>query len=167
MIVIVPFIKIMMASSSFPAIFRPRNLDGRLLADGGITYNLPVDLLSAAGVKTVMGADVGKSLELNDTSSMLDEIFRSFSIRGESLERCHSQRDRLILRPEMEKSGGLLDFSIMEPAMEAGYEYTLARIPAIRKKLKENSKKTEPFVSTIVIFRVNCKYGNLGTLITP
>lgn len=60
-----------------------------------------------------------------------------------------SQRDRLILRPEMEKRGGLLDFSIMEPAMEAGYEYTLARIPAIRKKLKENSKKTEPFVSTM------------------
>lgn len=141
--------QIMMASSSFPVVFRPRNLDGRLLADGGITYNLPVDLLSAAGVKIVMGVDVGKGLELNDTSSMFDEMFRSFSIRGESLERCHSQRDRLILWPEMEKSGGLLDFSIMESAMEAGYEYTLARIPAIRKKLKENLKKTEPFVSTM------------------
>ena len=39
--------RIMMASSSFPGIFCPRSLDGRMLVDGGVTYNLPTSLLAA------------------------------------------------------------------------------------------------------------------------
>ncbi|MFR1832235.1 MAG: patatin-like phospholipase family protein [Lachnospiraceae bacterium] len=133
----------MMASSSFPAVFWPRSLDGRMLTDGGVTYNLPVDLLAAAGTDVIIGVDVGGELEMTDKSSILDVVFRSFSIRGESLERCHAQKDVLILRPRLKRNVGLLEFSAMEEAMEAGYEYTLSKIPAIRKKI--SAKNIEPF----------------------
>lgn len=43
--------EIMMASSSVPAIFQPRKLETFQLVDGGVTNNLPVDLLAAADEK--------------------------------------------------------------------------------------------------------------------
>ncbi len=127
--------RIMMASSSFPGIFCPRSLDGRMLVDGGVTYNLPTSLLAAVGVKRMIGVDVGKNLGISEKSSVLDVVTRSFSIRGESLERCHSQEDALILRPKLPETAGLLDFSSMTASMEAGYDYTIKKLPAIREKL--------------------------------
>ncbi|WP_101877717.1 patatin-like phospholipase family protein [Lachnoclostridium edouardi] len=124
---------IMMASSSVPGIFRPRNMGGYLLVDGGVTHNLPVNLLAAAGVKNIIGVDIGNETEMAENGSILDVVTRSFSIRGESLEKCHSQDDILTLRPRLPKNAGLLEFSAMLESMEAGYQYTLKKIPAIRK----------------------------------
>lgn len=49
----------MRASMSAPGVFAPVEIDGRLLVDGGIVENLPVDVAKALGVDIVIAVDVG------------------------------------------------------------------------------------------------------------
>jgi len=47
------------ASMSAPGVFAPVELNGRLLVDGGLVENLPVDVAKAMGVDIVIAVDVG------------------------------------------------------------------------------------------------------------
>jgi NTE family protein len=49
----------MRASMSAPGVFAPVEIDGRLLVDGGIVENLPVDVAKSMGVDIVIAVDVG------------------------------------------------------------------------------------------------------------
>jgi len=49
----------MRASISIPGIFAPVELDGRVLVDGGIVDNLPVDLAQWLGAERIIAVDVG------------------------------------------------------------------------------------------------------------
>ena len=49
----------MRASMSLPGVFAPVEIDGRLLVDGGLVENLPVDVAKAMGVDIVIAVDVG------------------------------------------------------------------------------------------------------------
>ncbi|HWN07094.1 MAG TPA: patatin-like phospholipase family protein, partial [Steroidobacteraceae bacterium] len=49
----------MRASMSAPGVFAPVEVDGRLLVDGGIVENLPVDVVKGMGVDIVIAVDVG------------------------------------------------------------------------------------------------------------
>lgn len=137
---------IMMASSSVPGVFCPRQLDGRLLVDGGVTNNLPVSLLAAAGVETIIAVDVGGQSEMPGKYSILDIVSRSLGIRGESLEMCHAQGEILTLHPRLPKSAGLLDFSSMEELMQIGYDDTVKQMASVRRALSPKKfRKNERF----------------------
>jgi NTE family protein len=47
------------ASMAIPAVFAPREIDGRLLVDGGITENLPIDVVRRMGADVVIAVDIG------------------------------------------------------------------------------------------------------------
>jgi NTE family protein len=72
------------ASMSVPAAFAPMRVDGRLLVDGGIVNNVPVDIVKAMGADRVIAVDVGapllKDSELNSpfsiTMQMLDVLMK-------------------------------------------------------------------------------------------
>ena len=49
----------MRASMSAPGVFAPVEIEGRLLVDGGLVENLPVDVAKAMGVDIVIAVDVG------------------------------------------------------------------------------------------------------------
>ncbi len=50
----------MRASMAVPGAFTPVLIDGKLLIDGGIVDNLPVDVARAMGADIVIAVDVGK-----------------------------------------------------------------------------------------------------------
>ncbi|WP_439586010.1 patatin-like phospholipase family protein [Hydrogenophaga sp.] len=50
------------ASMSVPGVFAPLDLDGRLLGDGGLVNNLPVDVARRMGVDVVIAVDIGTPL---------------------------------------------------------------------------------------------------------
>ena len=51
------------ASMSLPGLVAPSLLDGRMLVDGGVLNNLPVDVMAAAGEGPVIGVDVTNRFE--------------------------------------------------------------------------------------------------------
>ena len=52
----------MRASMSIPVVFAPRELDGRLLTDGGISVNLPIDVVRGMGANVVIAVDISSPL---------------------------------------------------------------------------------------------------------
>ena len=55
------------SSMSVPGVFAPTELNGRILGDGGLVNNLPVDVVRAMGVDIVIAVNVGTPLAERNT----------------------------------------------------------------------------------------------------
>lgn len=127
---------IMMASSAVPGVFYPQKIKDYMLVDGGVTDNLPVNLLAATGEDTILAVDVGADYQKPYMDSVIETIFHSFTIMGRGLKNCRSMGEVMLLKPELNKKAGLLTFECMERCMEEGYKYTVRILPQIRKAIK-------------------------------
>lgn len=125
--------EIIMASCSVPAVFQPRHLGNYCLVDGGVSSNLPVDLLIAAGVRNIVAADIGEDYETPHDTNIMEIASHSFSIMSRNLKDCMSSGERLLLKPQLPKGAGLLTFRYMADCMEAGYQYGKQHADKIRR----------------------------------
>ncbi len=57
------------SSMSVPGVFAPTELDGRILGDGGLVNNVPVDVVRAMGADVVIVVNIGTPLAGRDTLS--------------------------------------------------------------------------------------------------
>ena len=57
-----PIYRAMRASMSVPGMFTPAEIDGRILGDGGLVNNLPVDVVRAMGADIVIAVNIGTPL---------------------------------------------------------------------------------------------------------
>jgi NTE family protein len=68
------------ASMAIPAAINPVEIDGRLLVDGGIARNLPVDVARAMGADIIIAVNIGTPLlkreEIKSVLSMSDQMTR-------------------------------------------------------------------------------------------
>jgi len=68
----------MRASMSIPGVFTPMELEGRLLVDGGIAKNIPVDVAQSMGVDRLVVVDIGTPLapreQLGDVLALVDQL---------------------------------------------------------------------------------------------
>ncbi len=77
----------MRASMAIPTVFSPVELDGRLLVDGGVTNNVPVDVVRAMGADIVIAIDLGAPLSSRKVSSLVQ---------------IQNQTNRMLIRKNME-----------------------------------------------------------------
>ncbi len=64
----------MRASMAVPGVFTPVELDGRLLVDGGIVNNIPVDVVRGMGADIIIAVDVGAWQEQAPEDLQLDTL---------------------------------------------------------------------------------------------
>jgi NTE family protein len=65
----------MRASMSIPGAFRPVEIEGRMLLDGGLANQVPVDVVRAMGADVVIAVDVGTPLaQLSHDAGMLEVL---------------------------------------------------------------------------------------------
>jgi NTE family protein len=57
-----PLYVAMRGSMSIPGLFAPLEIDGRILGDGGLVKNLPVDIVKAMGAEVVIAVNIGTPL---------------------------------------------------------------------------------------------------------
>lgn len=66
------------ASGSFPSLLNPVEIDGKLLVDGGVVNNFPVDVMEQKNVDIIIGVNVEGNLykkeELSSITSVLSQI---------------------------------------------------------------------------------------------
>jgi len=58
------------ASCSIPFVFKPYELNGRYLVDGGLAENVPVDALKSIGAKKVIGVDTQGFPDFNEKMNL-------------------------------------------------------------------------------------------------
>jgi NTE family protein len=74
----------MRGSMSVPPIFAPLDLDGRMLGDGGLVKNLPVDIVKGMGAEVVIAINIGTPLMTREQlSSFLGVAQQSINILTE------------------------------------------------------------------------------------
>ena len=90
------------ASMTIPAVITPVELDGRLLVDGGLTDNLPVDVARAMGADVVIAVDIGTPLSDREHLGSLFDISRQVvNILPESNARASRKMADLLVEPEL------------------------------------------------------------------
>jgi NTE family protein len=126
----------MRASMSIPGFYSPVELDGRLLVDGGIANNVPVDVVLAMNVDTVIVVDVGSTLynrdEMDSPFALLDQLTTILTRRNseEQLSRMRAQ-DILIL-PALDAADITnTDFRKAQRIVRLGYEAAAAIAPRL------------------------------------
>ncbi len=101
----------MRASMSIPGVFTPVEIDGRLLVDGGILNNLPIDVVRAMGADVVIAVDIGDQLvgreELESLLAVTSQAMTISSSVGVAEQR---SRADLLLTPRVSDRGAL-DFT--------------------------------------------------------
>jgi len=109
-----------LASMTIPGIFAPVEIDGRLLVDGGMSDNLPVEVVREMGADIVIAVDVGTPLAspkairsyLGVTSQAFNFLTRLNSVRSSTLA-------DLVIRPDLEGIGSA-DFKKVPDAIGLG-----------------------------------------------
>lgn len=127
-----PLCRAIRASAAFPAVFRPVTQDACCLVDGGLTDNLPVTLLLAAGEPQVLAVDVSEEYEPPEGEGVIDIVSHSLTILTTRLREYVARGETLLLHPRLPEKAGLLTFREMAGCMEAGYQQTREQIPLIR-----------------------------------
>ncbi len=117
----------MRASLSAPGVFAPVEHDGRLLVDGGLVENLPIDVARAMGVDVLIAVDVGFPLlprrRLDSVPTISNQMLAIFIRRNaERQRRTLGERDVLI-DPALGAASSF-DFSQITRAIELGREAT-------------------------------------------
>jgi NTE family protein len=108
------------ASMTIPAVIIPVELDGHLLVDGGLTDNLPVDVVRAMGADVVIAVDVGTPLSDREHLRSLFDVSRQVvNMLTESNVRQSRNLADLLVSPDL--SGiSVPDYGKMDRAMSAG-----------------------------------------------
>ena len=82
----------MRGSMSIPGIFAPIDVDGRMLGDGGLVKNLPVDIVRAMGAEVVIAINIGTPLMTREQlSSFVGVAEQSINILTEQNVRAQRQ----------------------------------------------------------------------------
>ncbi|NNC65047.1 MAG: patatin-like phospholipase family protein, partial [Gammaproteobacteria bacterium] len=93
------------ASMSVPAVFAPVRIDGRLLVDGGLVRNLPVDVMQAMDVDVIIAVDVEFPLygpdEL-DSAVAITEQMMTILMRKETTRQIERLNERdILIQPDL------------------------------------------------------------------
>ena len=95
----------MRASMSAPGVFAPVEIDGRLLVDGGIVENLPVDVGKAMGVDIVIAVDVGfqpvPRRELTSALAVSNQAITIMMQRETGRQRALLSADDVLILPDL------------------------------------------------------------------
>jgi len=117
------------ASMSAPGVFAPVELEGRMLVDGGLVENLPVDVAKAMGVDIVIAVDVGSlpvgRRELSSALAVSNQMLTIMMQRETARQRRLLAGDDLLIEPAL---GNMLptDFTDVDQTVEHGRDAALA-----------------------------------------
>ncbi|MNQ48966.1 hypothetical protein D3C85_628550 [compost metagenome] len=133
---------------SIPAVFAPVELDGRLLVDGGMTDNIPVDVAREMGVDLAIVVDIGTPLRTRkQMTSVVDVLNQSITLmtrRNSEEQLATLHKDDILVQPPL-ASFGVTDFGKAREMIDAGYRATRlldARLAALGPATPEDAELT-------------------------
>lgn len=122
------------ASISIPTAFMPKTIDGRVLVDGGVVRNLPVEEVIELGADIVLAVNISDPLrsadQLYNIVDILDQTV-SFQI-VKSIRQSQSKADFNFEDERITSNFGVLDFEDALEIIRLGEELARSRIDELR-----------------------------------
>ena len=119
--------QVIRASMSIPAVFAPVELNGRLLVDGGMTDNIPLDVAREMGVDVAIVVDIGTPLRSSkQLTTVVDVLNQSITLmtRRNSEEQLAALKPSDVLIQPALAAFGVTDFGKAQDMIDAGYRAT-------------------------------------------
>ncbi|MBP5074391.1 patatin-like phospholipase family protein [Pseudomonas chlororaphis] len=130
--------RVIRASMSIPAVFAPVELDGRLLVDGGMTDNIPLDVARDMGVDIAIVVDIGTPLrsrqQLATVVDVLNQSITLMTRRNSEEQLATLHKNDVLIQPPL-ASFGVTDFGRAQEMIDVGYRATRildARLASLR-----------------------------------
>ncbi len=113
----------MRASLAAPGVFAPVEIDGRLLVDGGLANNLPIDVAQTMDVDVLIVVDVGFPLRKRDTldsvTTISNQMLSILIRRGSDAQRERLAASDILISPDLGEASSF-DFAIIPQATSLG-----------------------------------------------
>jgi len=126
----------MRASMSVPGVFVPVEREGRLLVDGGLADNLPVDVARSMGVDVLIVVDTGFPLLARDKLSTVpiisNQMLAILIRRNSELQRASVTDSDVLIDPALATASSF-DFGRFAASIEAGADAARAAGPALAR----------------------------------
>lgn len=122
------------ASCSYPGLYRPFEIDGRMYVDGAITVEVPSRLARLMGATHVISACIPNQDETVQPQNMLQVVSRCFQIMMSTNEEGWRKESDVVLTPDV----GAIPWDGFDNAMhmiEAGERAATNALPRIREWL--------------------------------
>ncbi len=95
--------KALIASSALPGIFPPLELNGRILVDGGVVSQVPVEATFKLGANMVIAVDVERGLSQKEFTHGIDILFQTDAIRAYQLNQRELSSADFVIKPHLQE----------------------------------------------------------------
>lgn len=129
-----PVARAVRASSAIPGVFEPVLLDGKLLVDGGVVDNIPVDVAREKGADLVVAVDISEDVGNVNIKNLVDVLLQSTNIMF-AVNVAHARGAADVLVAPRVGGIGMLDFTQRKQAMDAGIVAARDAVPRIREAI--------------------------------
>jgi NTE family protein len=126
--------KLVRASCSWPGFFASVEVDGRLLADGGIRNTIPTKAARKLGADLIVAVDPGFAVKKQKIDNAVKALVQSFQIMGEELNTYQARAADIVIKPFLENIDQF-DFSQTEFIIQQGEIAASRRVDDILRKV--------------------------------
>ena len=124
------------ASSAFPGLVQPLNIDGIEYVDGGVISPLPVSIAKKMGADIVIAVDVSKGLLApQELDSLFAVMHQAIIIMSHSATLKEAASADVLISPDI-RNMQMNDFSMREAAVASGRAAALEKMPGIKKLIE-------------------------------
>jgi NTE family protein len=134
--------KAVRASSAIPGVFEPVNYQGKLLVDGGVIDNIPIDVAREKGADIVIAVDISQDVANYNITNIVDVMLQTVTIMSSENAKCKKKEADVLITPAV-GNVAMLDFSQKKRCMQAGIDAARVSIPEIKKKIEDWVKKKQ------------------------
>lgn len=125
----------MRASANVPGVLAPVKHEGRLLVDGGMANNLPIDIVKDMGADIVIAIDIGDPLvdtdKLLDTFTILGQLSSFLTVSSTVRQKKLLSEQDFLVRPKVAHLS-TTDWSVFSESMDEGKKAAEESIETLR-----------------------------------
>lgn len=124
------------ASMAAPGAFSPIEIEGRLLSDGGLTRNLPIDIAQELGATQIIAVNIGTPLmpreKIDSLLSVYQQMINILTEQNVNAQKKLLGKQDILIEPQM---GDItfLDFTRAEEAIKIGEQAAKDLLPQLKR----------------------------------
>ncbi|MNQ07217.1 NTE family protein RssA [compost metagenome] len=149
-----------LASAAFPSLFSPVEIDGKLLVDGGVANNYPIEEVRKLGADIIIGVDVQDDLldrsQLKNATKILVQVTNLHSIQK---MKAKVKDTDIYINPDI-KNFGVISFDKGKEIVRRGEEAAFSVYEKMKALVGENDYYAKPklvlAVDSLHIQDINC-----------
>ena len=143
----------MRASAAYPTVIKPIIINNKLLVDGGLVNNFPVDEVKNMGADLLIGVDVGskelyKKEELQSVVNILEQMVSYQMVNAEEISK--KNKVDIYINPVDEKYN-TFSFNKIDSIIQLGYDKALPFMDEFKAIAKKQNRVKKPTSKVVVL----------------